>query len=912
VLVGRESERQVLSALVAGARVGAGASLVVSGEAGIGKSSLLVELAASAERDGMTVLRAAGAESERELPFGGLLQLLRPVLDLAATLPPAQASALDAALALGPDAGVGRFAVGAAVLGLLSRAAEDLPLAVVVDDAHLLDDSSAQALCFAARRLAADRVAIVLAVRTDAPCVVASAGLPELRLTGLDAGQADALVRDAGRHVSDDALTRLLTTTGGNPLALLELSRDGEVLDALPPGAPVPVPASLARLFARRADRLGPGARDVLLVAAAASGDLALVTRACADLGLDVADLDEAQAAELVTLEPGHVRFRHDLVRSGVYAEAAPSRRRAVHAALARALPDGDVDRLAWHLAEATVGPDDEAARALDRAAQAAAARGAHAVAAAASERAAALSERSRDRATRLVAAAEWAWRGGAADTTRRLLDDAGWLALDDPLGRRACALAGAVAERTGSVREARDLRVAAGTAAAADDPDAAVLLLADALEDCQWVFDRQAAEHIAVLVDDLLPRVQSVRARCVGGMATGLASVQLGTDGLGRIRASTELAAHDDELLADPDLAPWLAIGSLYLREEGEGRALLPTVVGHLRRRADLAGLPSLLARVGRDEATTDRWDDAVATYTEAIALARETGHLTGLTASLAGLAWLQARRGDATCRALAAEALDLSRAHGLHFFETWSLTALGEAELAAGRPREALVHLRAVQEVLAATQFSDVDVSPAPEIVDALLRTGDDDEARTLAIDHAERAEAKGQPWSLARAHRLLVMTGPDEDVDAEFAAAVVAHARTADPFEAARTRLAYGARLRRDRRRVESRPPLRHALATFDRLGAEPWAQQAAAELAATGETAQRRRVGDAERLTPQELQVARMLAGGRTTREAAAALFLSPKTIEYHLRHVYLKLDVRTRAELAAALRDEPTG
>ncbi|HZB21107.1 MAG TPA: ATP-binding protein, partial [Blastococcus sp.] len=337
MLVGRERERHLIDGLLAAARVGQSGVLVLTGEVGIGKSTLLEHAAASAT--GMRLLRATGTESEAEVPFGGLLQLLRPALVHLDRIPAPQADALAAALALRPGTGGDRFAVGAATLSLLSRFAEDQPLAVLVDDAHLLDLPSAQALVFAARRLTADPVLLLATVRDGHPSPVTEAGLPELHVGGLSPAASGELVTSARSRLTTAAATRLYEATGGNPLALLELAGDGELLDALPPGAPVPVPARLARVFARRADRLSPEARTALLTAAAAGSDPTLIARACALLGIDAAALEEAETADLVSVAGGAVAFRHNLVRSALWSEASPGARRAVHSALAAALP---------------------------------------------------------------------------------------------------------------------------------------------------------------------------------------------------------------------------------------------------------------------------------------------------------------------------------------------------------------------------------------------------------------------------------------------------------------------------------------------------------------------------------------------------------------------------------------------
>lgn len=908
MLVGREHERRVIRSLAAAARVGEGGTLVVVGEAGIGKSVLLRDALADASAHGMRTLAAQGVEAEREVPFSGLLQLLHPVLGHVDALPAPQADALGAALALRPGSAGERFAVGAAVLGLLSRVAEDEPVLLVVDDAHLLDPPTAQALTFAARRLAADPVAVVLAVRAGEPSIVTETGLPTLPVGGLGPDDATVLLAGVGRHLSDPARRRLLDATGGNPLALLELP-DDDALDALPDGAPIPVRASLARAFAARADALSPAARTALLVASAAVGDLATAGPACARLGVDPGVLDEAVAAGLVTVDGGRVVFRHDLVRSAVWAEADPGARRAVHRALADVVPPDDVDRRAWHLGEAATSPDETVAAVLDAAASRARDRGAHAVASAGAVRAAHLTPDPARRARRLVDAAESAWRAGQPDTALDLLARTATLPRDDDLSLRAAALEGTVTARTGGVERARDVLIGAGEAAAASDPDTAVTLLADGLLAAQYAGDIAGAGRAAARIEALVPLVRSDRARWLAEMAAGVAGIVTGRGGVQHLRAATAFALEDADLLADARLAPWLAIGPLYLRESGAARTVLPTVVGHLRRRADLGGLPALLFYVARDLATTDRWTDAVAAYTEGVALAREAGQATDVAAGLAGLAWVEARRGEADAsRAHADEALGLAVAHHLGFFHVWALMARGDLALGTGRPQDALDTYAQVEDVLATLRLEDVDVSPAPDAVDALVRLARLDEATALAARLTDRATAKGQPWSLARAARARGLTAPDDDVDRHFAAALDAHTHTPDTFEEARTRLAYGSRLRRARRRVDARPHLRAALTTFDALGAAPWADQAVVELRATGETAHRRDVTGLDHLTPQELQVARTLAAGRTTREAAAALFLSPKTIEYHLRNVYVKLGVRTRADLADALAD----
>jgi DNA-binding CsgD family transcriptional regulator len=907
VLIGRESEQRAVGSLLVAARVGRSGALVLTGEAGMGKSALLVHAAAAAEADGMRVLRTTGTESESAVPFGGLLQLLRPALEHLDVLPPPQAEALAAAFALGPASGGSRFAVGAATLTLLSRCAEDRPLALCVDDAHLLDLPSAQALVFATRRLTADPVVVLAAVRDGHASPLLDADLPVLRLDGLSRGATRELLATTGRHSGDDEVARLHELTGGNPLAVLELAGDVGALEPPPSGAPVPVPASVARAFARRADRLAPPVRTAVLVAAAGGGELDVVALACSLLDVDVVVLAEAEDAGLLSVTADRVAFRHPLVRSAVYAQAAPSERRAAHRALARALPESEDDRRVWHLGEAALGPDEEVAAALAAVGAAAHRRGAHAVAAGAYARAADLSPEPGDRLARLVDAGGAAWRAGTLSRADDLLARA--FALDPPPAVRAriAGLQGSIAARAGSVERARDLLMVAGTEVADTDPDTGVLLLADAVLACFLLADTTTACRAAALIDLLLDGVATERARLAGAVARGVAGVVAGSGRTGGIRRALLSVDVAGPLVQDVRLAPWLVLGPLFLRESGSGRGLIDAVVDGLRRRAAVAALPYLLFHVARDQATTDRWDAAESTYVEGVHLSREAGQIADLAACLAGLAWLEARQGrEERCREHAGEAGELSAPRHIALFSCWSLSALGELELGLGRPLAALQHFHRLQSLLDRLEVADVDLSPVPEVVDALTRLGREDEARALAADYGARAAAKGQPWALARAARVHALTCPGAEVDALVARALEHHARTLDSFELARTQLAHGMRLRRMRRRVDARAPLRESLATFDRLGAVPWAEQAVREIQATGVTAHRRGAVPVEALTPQELQVARMLAQGRTTKEAAAALFLSPKTVEYHLRHVYLKLGIGSRDELAGRL------
>jgi DNA-binding CsgD family transcriptional regulator len=910
MIIGREPERRAIERLVAGARIGAGGALVLAGEAGIGKTALLDD--AVTPGTGMRVLRATGSETDREVAFGGLLALLRPVLGHLERIPAPQAESLAVALALRQGAGGDRFAVGAATLSLLSRVAEDEPVALVVDDAHLLDRPSADAVVFAARRLAADPVVVLAAVRGDEPSAFTDGDLPRLDVGGVPLEVARQLVAQHAPGHGDDLADRLHRTAGGNPLAIIELLADPERLERGAPDVPVPVPTTLGQVFARRAGGLTPAARTALLLAAVTGGDLPATARACEHLGVDVSALTEAETAQLVTVAEGRIAFRHPLVRSAVYGGAAAGDRRAAHAAAAATLPEHDVERRAWHLGEAAMAPDEGTAAALAEVGRRAGDRSAHAVAATALERAARLTPDGPTRAVRFTDAGEAAWLAGQFDRARRLLAEAALLT-PPAAAARVRWLAGRIAVRCGSPADARDSLLAAGEEVGQADGDLAVALLAEAVHACYYLGDARSALVAAERLERLLAGPRGARARVLGTMAAGMALVLAGRGGVERIREAVDLLVAEPDVLDLASRPVWVYLGPMWLRESGVGRRLLADAVDDLRAQAAAGTLPTLLFHAARDDATTDRWAAAEVAYDEGIRLARETGETTDLAACLAGLAWLEARLGrEEACRAHANEAMRLATDRGIAVFEVWARFALADLDLALGRTDDALTRLRELDDRLGRLGLEDVDLSPAPELVEVLLRLGRTAEAAAAAEVYRARAAAKGQPWALARADRVAGLLAADDDVDRWFTAALAGHERSLDLYETARTRLAYGSRLRRARRRVDARSHLRASLEAFEVLGARPWADAAAQELRATGETARRRRDGDAAGLTPQERQIAVMLAEGRTTRQAAAALFLSPKTVEYHLRNVYLKLGISSREQLARSLPEIDPG
>ena len=909
MLLGREPEQQAIARLLANARAGTSGVLAIVGEPGIGKSALLAYAAEQASD--MNVLRARGVQSEAHIPFAGLLELLRPALDCLSTIPAPQADALGSALALRPATTRDRFAVGAATLSLLAEYADSTPVAVLVDDAHWLDGSSADALRFAFRRLLADPVAVVLTVRHGESSLLDGADLQTVQLRGLDRGAAAELLKGRGdQPVSDGLSNRLHRETGGNPLALLELGSELTRLAGQPPDTPLAGETTVARVYLSRFESLPERTRDVLALASAIDGgEVGVLARAASALGLDLAELAHAETAGLITASEARVEFRHPLARSAIYAATAADKRRALHRALASALSDADIDRRAWHLALACLGTDDAVSSALEQAGRRASQRSAYDVASRAFERAARLAPETARQGMMLYAAADAAWLGGQADHAVALLDEAGQITQAPALTVRIEQLRGHIVTRRGPIAEAQKVLFAAANQAAAIEPGRAALILAEALSAAFYAGDavgmRLAAERAAAIA----PAAADVRTAYLVRAAQGMALIMAGDGerGAAAIRTATETLNHSEELRDDLPLLAWAAMASLWLRETSAGRALASEALALARRTSAVGVLPFVLSLVATDDVATDRWAAAQAGFHEAMGHARETGQHTLLGYLLARLAHLDARQGrPEESRLHAAEALGVSQKMGLGLSEVWALAAMGELELTLGHPEGALVRFEEQRAVLGARGIRDADLSPVPELVDVLLRLGRNQDAARLSADFDRDADAKGQPWVLARAARCRGLLAPAGESDQHFETALTLHARTPDRFEAGRTHFAYGARLRRERQRLRAREQLRAAADIFDRLGADPWSDMARAELAATGETARHRDMTTLNDLTPQELQIALSLADGRTTRETAAALFLSPKTVEYHLRSIYRKLSVGSRSELKEAM------
>ena len=893
MLIGRDPELARIEQLLAAARLGTSETLVLAG--GPGWARRRCWSTPSSARRACSSCGRAGSSPRRRSRSPACTRCCGPAFDRVDALPQPQAAALRAALGLAPGVGGERFLIGAATLSLLAALAEERPVLVAVDDAHWLDESSLGAILFAARRLFADTVAIVIATRADGD------DLPTLALEGLDReAAAEVVSRHAGGPLAPGAADRLFAVTLGNPLALVELAAAD-----LGFGPLLEVETSIEHTFTPRIGALPEPARRLLALAAAEdSGELAVLERAASALGLDFGALADAERARLVTVTGDQLAFCHPLARSAAYRSAASDERRAAHEALAAA--DADADRRAWHRAAAALGPDDEAARELDAAAARARDRAAYAAAASSFERSARLTPGRPDRARRLFAAAEAAWLAGHTDRASQRLAEAREACEDRALQLEIDHLRGHAALRSGRMMDAHEILVAAAEAA---PPALAVVLLAEACEACFYAARPELMMRTARAARAAMPELPGERERFCGALSYGMALTYTGEGelGAGWLREATDVLEHSDALSGDPRLLYSAAMGPLWLREAERGRALVARAIESARATGAMGALPSALWLAARDAATSDRLAVAVALYEEAIRLARETGQATALCAGLAGLACVEAQQGaEAACREHAAEALERTGELGLAFFRLWALDAMATLELGLGNVERAVEWLLEKEQMLDERGIADPDASPTPELVEAMLRLDRDPGPRLEVF--AAAAEAKGQPWSLARLARCRgLLSGSDEP----FVEALRLHALTPDRFEEARTDLAL--------RRVPApgAPPGRGARAAAPRRasastrsGARPWAERARRELEASGETARRRDPLTLDELTPRELQVALVLADGHTIRETAAKLFLSPKTVDYHLRHVYRKLAIGSRDALVAALGDVP--
>ncbi|GAB3969884.1 LuxR family transcriptional regulator [Actinoallomurus acanthiterrae] len=866
------------------------------GEAGIGKSVLLDRAAEAAA--GLRVLRATGVEAERDLAFAGLLQLLWPVQTRLETLPDPQADALRTAFGSGGSGGGDRFLTGLAVLTLLADLAEDEPVLCLVDDAQWIDRASADALLFAARRLSAEGVVMVFATRDDG---FAGHGLAEIEPARLD--RADAARLLAERELSPERRGRILVEADGNPLALLHLGaarpgdgghRQGPGVSRLGDSGPGPLPVADRVLASFRAQiaRLPERTRLMMLIAAAeARGHLPTLLGAATSLGVDLGDLEPAEQARLVEVTGTTVAFRHPLIRTAAYQGTSLARRVTAHRALADAATDPDCR--ARHRAAAATGPDEDVAAGLEAAAVRARDRAAGAVAAALFQQAARLTPETGGQARRLVEAAGAALLAGGADHAAELAVRAERLTADPAALIRLARIRAAVEFERGDPRQAARILVEQ----AAEDRRATAMLrmgasyawLSGDEESVRAAAERSAAigrrdpllQGMAHLVDDDftrgVPLLQEILTDALGGEGPG--------SGMAEDDGALVEVIHCALVLGDDDAAIRLATAE----------------VARCRRRGLVGELAGALQRLAQAQVPAGLFRDAEANVAEAITIARDTGRPQRVGRLETLLARVAAIQGDEKrCRALTGDGDPLGR--DLAGAEAAAADcALALLDLGLGRYDDALDRLEKAR--LGPGRFTAVVTFSVPDEVEAAVRAGRPERAEPVLGRFEAWARAGDLPWSRAVVLRCRALLDDDE---ARYVEALRLHDKGGRPFERARTALLYGEWLRRARRRSDARGPLRSALEVFERLRAVPWAERTRTELRATGESATAARPAAAdllERLTPQELQVVRLAAEGASSRDIAAQLFLSPRTVEYHLYKAYPKLGVSSRRELA---------
>jgi DNA-binding CsgD family transcriptional regulator/tetratricopeptide (TPR) repeat protein len=898
VLLGRRGEREVLDGLLTDVRSGRSGVMVVRGEPGVGKSALLEYVGERAV--GCRVARAWGVQSEMELPFAGLHQLCAPMLDLLERLPAPQRDALGTAFGVRAGEAADRFVVGLAVLSLLSEVAERGPLVCLIDDAQWLDRASAQTLAFVGRRLLAESVAVIFAVREPTGEL---SGLPELLVEGLEDADARALLDAVIAGPLDERVRdRVVAETRGNPLALLELPRGLSPAQlaggfALPDA--MPLSGRIEDSFRRRLRPLPPDTRSLLLIAAAEPlGEPILLWRAAEHLGIGADAGRPAVSAGLVEFG-ARVRFRHPLVRSAIYRAASADERQAVHRALADATdPEVDPDRRAWHRAHAASGPDETIAQELQRTADRAKARGGLAAAAALLQQATALTPDPAHKGERALIAAYAKHLAGARETAVELLATAETTPLDELQRARADLLRAKLAYFVGG--------------------DAPSLML-------------KAAKQLEPL-DATLAR-QTYLDAFSGALFVGRLG---GADYMRQVAEAVRAAPSPSQ----PERAPDLLLAGLalwYTEGCAAGAPMLKRALG-----AFVTGHEEVRSLWLASHVATQLWDDHswYEIASRQVRHTREAGSLTALSNALMSRTTLHVLAGELTQAASLIE-----EAQTLTETTRSDLAVYSALPLAAWRGREAEVSelIATTNEVVArgggiglstihwasavlynglgrydeacesaerAIEYPHDTFWALSELIEAATRTGKTASAGDALQRLSEMTDASGSDWGLGIQARSRALLSDGKGAERLYREAIDRLGRTHIGIELARANLLYGEWLRRRRRRLQAREQLRTAHEMLTAMGLEAFAQRAARELRATGETARKRTVDTSGQLTAQEAQIARLAREGLSNPEIGTRLFISPRTVEYHLHKVFTKVGVTSRRQLREALADAP--
>jgi DNA-binding CsgD family transcriptional regulator len=907
VLVGRSEECARIDRLLAGASAGQSAVLVLRGVAGAGKTALLDY--AGTRADGYRVVRAGGVESEMELPFAGLHQLCGALLDNLEGLPAPQRDALETAFGLSAGAQPDRFLVSLAVLGLLSEAAEERPLLCLVDDAQWLDRSSAQVLTFVARRLKAEEVVLLFAVREPlAPDELDR--LPRVRLNALsDAHAREVLASVVGAPLDERVRGRILAEARGNPLALLELPRDmspAELAGGFGLPAELPLESRIEASFRRRVQQLPADTQALVLLAAAEpTGELALLWRSAAELGIATEALAPAIGDGLLDLS-ARVTFRHPLLRSAIYQSASADERRAAHRALAGATDaEADPDRRAWHRAQAALGPDEGVADELERSAGRAQARGGMAAAAAFLERAAGLTLDPDARARRALEAAAAKQLAGAPEEALSLLSAAEEGPLDDFDRAMRQRLHGQIALDLRRAGEAVPLLLDAAKRLEPLDPELARETYVEAL---------RAASVAGRLGDGMLAPAQAARAAPAG--AEPPRAIDLLLDGVA-IRFTDGYAAGAPVLKraltavrgADgPDARdvrwPWTARRvAPDLFEDDTWQALATRNVQVARENGALAVLPLALNYLSLLRCFEGELGAAAALLDEADEIADATG-TSPIVFGRVLLAGCRGKEPDAMDLIEAAEAAAVVRSEGV----VLTFGEYARALLYNGLGRHAAA-LAPAQSASARDELM-LSVWALPEVVEAATRSGSEELATTAVERLAEHTQAAGTRLALGIESRSRALVSEGAQAEALHREAIDRLGGGRIALHLARAHLLYGEWLRRDQRRTDAREQLRIAHELFGSMGAEAFAGRAGRELLATGASVRSRAPETRDQLTAQEAQIAQLARDGLSNREIGARLFISPRTVQYHLRKVFTKLDISSRNQLHSTLPGDP--
>ncbi len=902
VLLGRREECAALDRLLVDVREGHSRALVIRGDAGVGKSVLLDHVARQAK--GFRVVRASGVESEMELAFAGLHQFCGPLLAHRERLPAPQRDAIATAFGLSAGGAPDRFFVGLGVLGLLSDAAVNVPVVCLVDDAQWLDRVSAQTLAFVARRLVAESVAMIFAVR-DENGHDELEGLPSLVVRGLPDHDARALL-DSQLHgpLDDGVRDRVVAEARGNPLALLELPR-GMSVEELAGGYTMPAEPLTGRIeesFVRRLDALPEQTRRLVLIAAAEPvGDPALVMRAAEHLDLDRGAVEPADAAGLLSFG-AHVRFRHPLVRSAVYRAASHEDRRRAHRALGEATdPDLDPDRRAWHRAQAATGPDEEVAAELERSAGRAQARGGFAAAAAFLERAVELTPDPAERAQRALVAAQFKHQAGAPEAALALLAMAQAGPLDELQRARVDLVRGQIAFAVSRGTDPPRLLLSAARRLETLDDRLARETYRDALN-AAWYARRPGGDAGPV---DVARAAQAMPPSSDGELSTDLllqGSALLVTDGpaaAAPVLRRGLTAFRDATMPTDERLRwMWLACRSAHNIWDAE---LWDALSEEFLRLVHDAGASSLLGHAAAMRAGVRLFagelNAAWSLVGEEEAIQKAMGISRPSYPGVSVSAW-QGREAEVRVRidSNAARAAQVGEGQWLTLVH-WASSVLYNG---LGRYEEAL---REAERAVESSHEYGIASWALPELVEAAVRCGRPEAGESALVRLSEITRAGEADFGLGMEALSRALLEEDETL---FEEAVSRLDRGPTTAFLARAHLLYGEWLRRERRRLDARAHLGAAHELFASMGAAGFADRAERELRATGATARKRTVESRDELTPQELQIARLAHDGLSNPEIAARLFISPRTVEYHLHKVFAKLEIGGRTELSRVL------